>query len=143
MQVDGIRLLNKIVRDHGLCPKMCFLQDDKIDCVGIEENFCGGICKNSEDINSYNKKVEQAIQQISNEHPTLAHFGMGRNEKELSCIYIDKNDFLAVGFVPLIAKKWNKEKLMRNLEPASSNEFIRSLVISAAESDPAMTIEFD
>jgi DNA polymerase-3 subunit epsilon len=143
MQIDGMRLLNKVVRDHGLCPKMCFLQDDKIDCVGIEEKFCEGICKNSEDINAYNKKVEQAIQQLSTEHPTLAHFGPGRNEKEFSCVLIGKNDFLAVGFVPLIAMKWKKEKLIRNLEPAASNEFIRSLVFSAAASDPDMTVEFD
>ena len=143
MQVDGMRLLNKVVRDHGLCPKMCFLQDDKINCVGIEENFCDGICENSEDIIAYNKKVQQAIQHLSSEHPTLAHFGPGRNEKEFSCILIDKNDFLAVGFVPSNAMQWKKEKLLRSLEPAASNEFIHSLVISAAESDPEMTVEFD
>lgn len=80
---------------------------------------------------------------ISNEAPTLAHFGPGRNEKEYSCILIDKNDFLAVGFVPSNAMQWKKEKLLRSLEPAASNEFIRSLVLSAAESDPEMTVEFD
>ena len=143
LQIDGLRILNRITRSHELCPKMCFLQDEKIECVGIEENFCKGICESTEDVNAYNQKVFNAIHQLSKEHPIIAHFGEGRNEKEYSCVMIGRDDFLAVGFVPTIAMKWKKDKLMRNLEPASSNEFIRSLVISAAESDPDMTVEFD
>ena len=73
----------------------------------------------------------------------MAIFGQGRNEKEYSCVMIDKNDFLAVGFVPQQAMQWKKDKLKRNLEPAAINAFIRSLVLSAAESDPEMTVEFD
>ena len=56
---------------------------------------------------------------------------------------LNKNDFLALGFVPLHAKQWKKEKLIRSLDPAASNEFIRSSVLTAAESDPAMMVEFD
>lgn len=143
LQLDGIRMLNKMVREHNLCPKMCFLQDEKIECVGVEENFCEGVCQETEDVVLYNRKVKKAIEELSNEVPTLAHFGRGRNEKEFSCVMIGKNDYLAVGFVPVIAMNWKKEKLMRSLEPAASNEFIRSLVISAAESNPDMTVEFD
>jgi hypothetical protein len=87
--------------------------------------------------------VINAIQTLNNFNPTLAVFGQGRNEKEYSCVFLDKNDFLAVGFVPVYAMQWKKEKLKRNLEPAVINEFIRSLVLTAAESDPAMMVEFD
>jgi DNA polymerase-3 subunit epsilon len=143
LQIDGMRILNKVAREHGLCPKMCFLQDEKIPCVGRDENFCEGICEEKEEVVVYNQKVQDAISYLINEAPTLAYFGSGRNEKEYSCVLIGKNDYLAVGFVPVIAMKWKKDKLMRNLEPAASNEFIRSMVLSAAESDPDMTVEFD
>lgn len=143
LQIDGIRILNKIAREHALCPKMCFLQDEKVFCVGREENFCEGVCEDEENITQYNKKVSNAIQSLQYEQPSLALFGMGRNEKEYSCVLIDKNDFLALGFVPLHAKQWKKEKLIKSLDPAASNEFIRSLVLTAAESDPAMMVEFD
>lgn len=143
LQIDGMRLLNKIVREQGLCPKMCFLQDAKIACVGMEENFCEGVCCGLEDIHSYNTKVQHAINRLANMQPTLAHFGAGRHEKEFSCVMIGKNDFLAVGFVPTTAFKWKREKLISKLEPSASNEFIRSLVMSAAESNPEMTVTFD
>lgn len=143
LQIDGMRILNKVAREHGLCPKMCFLQDEKIPCVGRDEKFCEGICEDGEEVVVYNQKVQDAISYLINEAPTLAYFGSGRNEKEYSCVLIGKNDYLAVGFVPVIAMKWKKDKLMRNLEPAASNEFIRSMVLSAAESDPDMTVEFD
>jgi DNA polymerase-3 subunit epsilon len=143
LQIDGMRILNKVAREFGLCPKMCFLQDEKIACVGREEDFCEGICEEKEEVIAYNQKVQDAISNLINEAPTLAYFGIGRNEKEYSCVLIGKNDYLAVGFVPPIAMKWKKDKLMRNLESAASNEFIRSMVLSAAESDPAMTVEFD
>jgi DNA polymerase-3 subunit epsilon len=122
---------------------MCFLQDEKIDCVGKEENFCEGICDEQEDIETYNEKVTHAIHALNNFNPSMAIFGQGRNEKEFSCVMLDKNDFLALGFVPVRAMKWKKDKLKRSLEPAAINEFIRSLVLSAAESNPEMTVAFD
>ena len=143
LQVDGLNIMNKLARAHSLCPKMCFLQDEKIDCVGKEEKFCEGICDEQEDIHSYNQKVAHAIHALSDYNPSMAIFGQGRNEKEYSCVMLDKNDFLAVGFVPQQAMQWKKDKLKRSLEPAAINEFIRSLVLSAAESDPEMTVKFD
>ncbi|MFZ9331545.1 MAG: exonuclease domain-containing protein [Chitinophagaceae bacterium] len=143
LQIDGLRIMNKLAREYSLCPKMCFLQKEKIACVGREENFCEGICDEQEDIQQYNEKVTNAIQTLNKFNPSLAVFGQGRNEKEYSCVVLDKNDFLAVGFVPVYAMQWKKEKLKRNLEPAVINEFIRSIIYAAAESDPTMTVEFD
>jgi DNA polymerase-3 subunit epsilon len=143
LQIDGLRIMNKLAREYSLCPKMCFLQEEKIACVGREENFCDGICVELEDIQQYNEKVTNAIQTLNKFNPSLAVFGQGRNQKEYSCVVLDKNDFLAVGFVPVYAMQWKKEKLKRKLEPAVINEFIRSIIYAAAESDPTMIVEFD
>ena len=143
LQIDGLRMMHKLAKEFSLCPKMCFLQDEKIECVGREEQFCEGVCEESEDVLAYNLKVSKAIHSLKDYQYSLAIFGQGRNEKEYSCVMLDKNDFLAVGFVPIYAMQWKKDKLKRNLEPAAVNAFIRSLVLSAAESNPAMTVEFD
>ena len=55
---------------------------------------------------------------------------------------IGRNDFLALGYVPKEAQKLKKDKLVKLLEPAASNEFIRSLVINQAALDPAMSVHF-
>jgi DNA polymerase-3 subunit epsilon len=144
MQLDGMRILNKLIRIHNLCPKMCFLQQENVQCVGIEESFCEGICAEKEDIPRYNKKVERVIHGLQASNPTLAVFGMGRKEKELSCILISKNDYLATGYIEEhLVKKIKFEKLKKQLEPAASNEYIRSMVLTYAELNPALTKNFD
>lgn len=143
-QLDGIRLLNKLAREHKLCPKMCFLQVETINCVGQEENFCEGICSDEEEAKSYNKKVQRVITGLQTLSPTVAVFGEGRKPNEKSCVLIGKNDFLATGFIEEhLIKKIKLEKLIKKLEPAASNEFIRSMVLNYAELNPELTRNFD
>jgi DNA polymerase-3 subunit epsilon len=142
LQVDGQRLLNKLAREHKLCPKMCFLQKEQVACVGMEQAFCEGICEQTEDIGSYNSKVKAAISEMIHHSPTIAVFGEGRESNEMTCIMIGRNDFLALGYVPKEALKLKKDKLLKLLEPAVSNEFIRSLVMNQAALHPAMSVQF-
>jgi DNA polymerase III subunit epsilon len=143
-QLDGMRLLNKLAREHKLCPKMCFLQVETIECVGQEEDFCEGICSNDENVERYNKKVTKVIADLQNLNPTIAVFGEGRKPNEKSCILIGKNDFLATGFIEEhLIKKIKLDKLLKKLEPAVSNEFIRSMVLNYAELNTEWTKNFD
>ncbi len=143
MHIDGTRLLNKLVRDFGLCPKMCFLQDENVECVGIEEKFCTGICKHGKNIGLYNRKVDNALKKLLEEEPSLVLFGEGRSEDELSCVMIDKKNYLATGFIPENARKSSQEKIKALLEPGTSNEYIKSLVIKEASVNPTMSIDFN
>lgn len=136
MQVDGIRSLNRVAREHGLCPKMCFLQSEHVACVGVEESFCGGICEDQDSIKSYNKKVEQALKRLKVEQPTMAIFGTGRTAGELSCVLIDKGDYLATGFIGEKLQKTSWTRLKTLLEPGSMNEYIKTLVFQYAEENP-------
>lgn len=134
MLLDGRNMLNRLARTYNLCPKMCFIQDEHINCVGIDESFCDGICEQRESIESYNKKVASGIKELINYSPVVAVFGPGRNLHESSCIMIGRNDFLATGFIEGDLSSMDRETLEKKLEPASSNEYIRSLVINHAES---------
>jgi DNA polymerase-3 subunit epsilon len=143
-QLDGMRLLNKLARENKLCPKMCFLQVETVECVGQEEDFCEGICTNAEKVERYNKKVTKVIADLQTLNPTIAVFGEGRKPNEKSCILIGKNDYLATGFVEEhLIKKIKLDKLKKKLEPAASNEFIRSMVINYAELNPEWSKNFD
>ena len=143
MQVDGMRLLNRLAREHGLCPKMCFLQLETVDCLGIEEDFCSGICNHAEDISSYNTKVQNALEELRSSKPTVAVYGPGRKKDELSCILLNRKDELHTGFVPAHAMKIPLKKLMKYLEPAALNEFIRSSVISQIDENPEWVVHYE
>ncbi|MFN6375315.1 MAG: hypothetical protein ACK4YD_09115, partial [Chitinophagia bacterium] len=143
MQVDGMRLLNRLAREHGLCPKMCFLQLETVDCLGIEESFCEGICNHEEDLASYNSKVQLALADLQSSKPTIAVFGQGRNKDELTCIVLNNKEELHTGFVPASGMKMPLKKLMKHLEPSALNEFIRSTVMNHAEVNPEMSLIFE
>ncbi|MEY3576890.1 MAG: hypothetical protein RL394_473, partial [Bacteroidota bacterium] len=86
--------------------------------------------------------VKSVISEMIQYSPTLAVFGVGREDSELTCIMIGRNDFLALGYVPKEAMKLKKDKLLKLLEPAASNEYIRSLVMNQAALYPEMSVQF-
>jgi DNA polymerase-3 subunit epsilon len=142
LQIDGIRILNRLVREFKLCPKMCFLQEDSIECVGLEEKFCCGICKTINDPHWYNKKVSKAIQHLTSSEPSIIIFGQGRNEEEYSCVMIGKKDLCATGFIAKKTRKQPPKKLVSLLEPGIPNEYIKSMVIRHAELYPEDAVVF-
>jgi DNA polymerase-3 subunit epsilon len=142
LQIDGIRILNRLVREFKLCPKMCFLQEDSIECVGLEEKFCCGICKTINDPRLYNKKVSKAIQHLTSSEPSIIIFGQGRNEEEYSCVMIGKKDLCATGFIAKKTRKQPPKKLVSLLEPGIPNEYIKSMVIRHADLYPEDAVVF-
>jgi hypothetical protein len=56
---------------------------------------------------------------------------------------IDKKNYLATGFIPENARKSSQEKIKALLEPGTSNEYIKSLVIKEASVNPTMSIDFN
>ena len=142
LQIDGIRILNRLVREFKLCPKMCFLQEESIECVGLEEKFCCGICKTINDPHLYNKKVSKAIQHLTSSEPSIIIFGQGRNEEEYSCVMIGKKDLCATGFIAKKTRKQPPKKLVSLLEPGIPNEYIKSMVIRHAELYPEDAVVF-
>ena len=83
------------------------------------------------------------MKKLLSEEPSLVIFGQGRSKDELSCVMIDKRDYLATGFIPEKARKNSPEKIKAMLEPGFSNEFIKSLVLKHAELNPDDAINFN
>ena len=55
---------------------------------------------------------------------------------ELSCVMIDKNDFLATGFIGEKLRKTSWNRLKSLLEPGAMNEYIKTMVLQYAEEYP-------
>jgi len=58
--VDGHAIIRKLIKDFGLCPKLCFLQKDTGRCEGIREGYCQAACEQKESAGDYNERVRQA-----------------------------------------------------------------------------------
>ena len=56
--------VEKLCEEFELCPKYCHLQSNVSNCFHYQIKQCKGICKNEESVESYNERVQKAIQSV-------------------------------------------------------------------------------
>src|SRR6476646_5441490 len=59
--VDGHAMMRKMIREHHLCPKLCFMQTSNDPCEGMKDQTCYGACELKESPADYNARVERAF----------------------------------------------------------------------------------
>lgn len=131
---EGYRLLWKMIERHELSPRLCFV--DKTKDMGNTEIP-------HDEPETYNKKVEQALQALHDELPTFAVLGEGVETGEQSCLLIEKGKFFGMGFVPRRMNIKEVTKLKNVLTPYHDNDFIRDMIYRYAETNPHQRIDLD
>jgi DNA polymerase-3 subunit epsilon len=157
--VDGHAILRKMVKDFGLCPKLCFLQKDMEDCklelreprlrepqpTGLREpqspEFCRGACQQKESPEAYNYRVDQAIQALKT-LPSFAIMDKGLNGEDRSCILVQEGRFYGMGYLPGNAISEKLEEIRELVTTYHENSYIRNLVFSYASRFPEKVLRF-
>lgn len=132
---DGHSILRKLIRDHNLCPKLCFLQTGEDRCEGIKEGSCFAACEQEEAPGLYNERVLKAVESLSTQ-PSYAIFDNGRNGEEQSCILVWKGEFFGMGYIPADVPISDPDELKNMLTPYKENLFIRNIVHAYAARFP-------
>ncbi|MFI2742306.1 exonuclease domain-containing protein [Zhouia sp. PK063] len=97
---ECIMLLEKLCEAFQLCPKYTQLQQNVQQCSHYKINNCLGICKDEESVESYNKRVHQAVQSLQISHETFIIKEKGRSKKEHAAILIENGAYKGFGFIP-------------------------------------------
>ncbi len=139
--VDGHAILRKVIKEFNLCPKLCFIQKDQVDCEGIKERFCLGACRQEELPASYNKRVLQAIESLKNQ-PSFAIIEKGLNGDDQSCILVTEGRFYGMGYIPSDLAINDHETLKELLTPYKENLYIRNLISGYAARFPGKVKTF-
>ncbi len=139
---EGQTILRKTIEKHSLCPKLCFLQHGSATCTGIENKTCKGACIKKERASNYNKRVNQAIKELSGQ-TSFAIMDRGLQENEQSCMLMLKGKFYGMGYLPADAKFENAEDIKELLTAYRGNNFIHNLLISYCEKYPSRVFMFD
>lgn len=139
---EGQRLLRNLVAEYGLCPRLCFLQDQDQPCEGLREGGCGGACEELEDAESYNKKVNEAVEQLREKLPSFAVIDQGKFLEEKSCLLIEKGRFVGMGYLPQEARIDQIEDLRNYLTPYPENDYVRGMIYQFVERFPSKKVEF-
>jgi DNA polymerase-3 subunit epsilon len=127
---EGRSILMKLIDTFGLCPKLCFIQNNTAECSGINSGNCA--CEGHESVADYNQRVNLAIIELNKALPTFAIRDAGRTDDEHSCLLIEKGKFYGMGYISHYFDADSLDQLKNHLTPYPGNDYIRNMVDSYA-----------
>jgi len=140
--IEGHRLLNKLIRNFSLCPKLCHMQHDSQHCQGVLDDTCRAACMQLENPLSYNQRVEEALRYLEKTLPSFALVDNGNNKDEQSCILIERGRFYGMGYVLSENLKEPISQIKELLTPYPESDYIKGLVYQFADKYPEKKLEF-
>lgn len=138
--LEGYNLLNQLIENFDLCPKLCFVQKNSAECSGTYKENCA--CTGHMSPDEYNAKVEIAITSLNEALPTFAIRDKGRSYDEQSCILIEKGRFYGMGYIATDTVADNLPQLKTYLTPYPGNDYIRNIVSTYAARYPERMMVF-
>ncbi|MGB5355456.1 MAG: exonuclease domain-containing protein [Eudoraea sp.] len=109
--------IEQLCKTFKLCPKYCHLQDTAGPCSHFRITDCQGICRGEESAQSYNTRVNEAIQHTLNENVSYLIKEKGRTREEDALVLIKEGIYAGYGFVPKSLELPNIEDVLAYLTP--------------------------
>ena len=85
----------------------------------------------------HNQRVQQALDYLANELPTFAIFDSGRDETEVSCIWVENGKLHGMGHISQFADISAPEEVKEMLTPYISNRYMMQLIFNYAQKHPS------
>jgi DNA polymerase III subunit epsilon len=139
---EGHNLLRRLVKQFGLCSKLCFMQKGEAECEGIKEKICSGACEKRELPHLYNQRIERAIESLTISLPSFTLIDQGRHASEQSYILIEQGKFYGMGYLPVDSVIDDTTQLKNYLTQYPENDYMRGLVYQHAARWPGKKINF-
>jgi len=133
---EGYAFLRGLIDDFNLCPKLCFIQKDHQPCTGN----CNGACTGDESPETYNARLNEAIDYLNGVLPTFAIVDEGRTMDEKSYILMEKGQFYGMGYLTNDVKTDDLPSLKNLLTPYPANDYIKNLVYQYADNYPSVKV---
>ncbi|MEP7254211.1 MAG: exonuclease domain-containing protein [Ferruginibacter sp.] len=129
---EGLSLLKKMTEEFQLNEKLCFL--DKTAFTKKEKDEL-------ESSLVYNRKIEKALDALSEKLPTFVLVDEGITAEEKLCILIERGSFWGMGYLPKSFTIASTGELKNFLNPYADNDYIRNNIYSFAEANPDKRIQ--
>lgn len=131
--------IEKVCEKFELCPKYCHLQSNVNSCFHFQIKKCKGVCRGEESVSDYNKRVQMAIEYMSNDSKSYIIKQEGRTIEEKSFVLIENGVYQGFGYIDqqqqisslselkefLILKKDNRDvqRILRGFRNKNENKF--------------------
>ncbi|WP_117880442.1 exonuclease domain-containing protein [Aureibaculum luteum] len=98
-QTECRTFLEEFCEAHKLCPKYCSLQNIPGGCFHYHIKTCKGVCRDLEEVESYNLRVKKALSSIEKLNSTFIIKEKGRTEEEEAVVLIKNGLYQGFTFV--------------------------------------------
>ncbi|GAA0872298.1 exonuclease domain-containing protein [Gangjinia marincola] len=92
-------LLMRLCEMFELCPRYCSLQVTYGECSHYKVKHCNGICRDKEEVETYNLRVAEALRYIENQQETYVITDRGRTPQEKAIVLIENGEYQGFGFI--------------------------------------------
>lgn len=93
--------LEQLCTTYHLCPKYCHLQTNVANCFHYQIKTCKGICCDEETVESYNKRVQEAIKSVGIHSQTKVIKEQGRTDNEIGFALILNGKYQGFGYIDI------------------------------------------
>lgn len=135
---DAYNLVNKLIQDHQLCPKLSGIQRVQGACLNHINGSCLGACIGEEGRDAYNERIYTALDNLEQRLPSFVLLDKGRTEDEQSCIWVEKGKLYGMGYIAYESDINRPEEMKDTLTPYPSNDYMMHLIMSYANQHPKL-----
>ncbi|WP_187262338.1 exonuclease domain-containing protein [Pontibacter beigongshangensis] len=120
-------LFHKVAK-FNLCQKLCDLYKTNGACFDFQVHQCQGACIGQESPESYNARVDEAIESFTYEHNSFVIVGKGRHDNEKTVVVVDNGMYLGFGFVDETFSAQNLEDFKGAVTRYKDNKDIQQII---------------
>jgi DNA polymerase-3 subunit epsilon len=124
----------------NLCEKYCGTSIVTNSCFQHQVKECKGACLLEEDSNVYNRRVQQAIDQLTFERKSFFILDKGRDKFEKSLVFIENGIFKGFGFAPYHFNYLDKSNWVKFIQPQVENRDDKYIINQALFRKPDLKI---
>ncbi|MGI4835690.1 MAG: exonuclease domain-containing protein [Janthinobacterium lividum] len=120
-------LYHKVAK-YNLCQKLCGLYKTQGACFDYQVHRCLGACVGEEAPESYNLRVDAAIDSISYEHESFVVIGLGRRPDEKSLVVIENGRYVGFGYVDETFIARRLQDFRAAVQPYADNKDVQQII---------------
>ena len=135
--------IEKLCKEYTLCPKYCHLQSNVSNCFHYQLKQCKGICKNEESVDSYNKRVNKAIQSIQFKTESFVINEKGRNDKENAFVLVLNGTYKGFGYIEKTIKITSPNSYLNSITSMKDNKDSKRILNWYLKSNPHKFVPID
>ena len=124
-----IEFLEALCEKHELCPRYCNLQNITGGCFHFQIKKCYGVCRDSEEPDTYNQRVQNALKLLLNNDSYIIK-EKGRKENEIAIILIKNGVYQGFGYTSKSIKNNTLTNLEKNIELKQDNPDVQRIINS-------------